>query len=153
MGYGFYDAPNGYALVGNIQGYNVYTPGVNSRRYDGIIGAWHSLPKRKDLMSSLSRSKWSLSFDDGSTWMNIQYDSWGASGVHNRDECAAITASIGSHLGMPVLLEVILDTGNDAGPEDIEKFAFELYDIVLRVLYEECVEHCYGVQLSYPHYL
>lgn len=144
---GFYE----YRIVGNIYGYDVYTSGVSETRRDALIGAWFSLPRKEDFLQKAQASEWGLSYDDGSSWVNIQWDSWGASDVLDRNEAAAITATIGTHDGRPTILTVICNTGEEAFPGDVARFAPDLYDILLQTIYDEELR-CGGVALDYPHY-
>lgn len=136
-----WEPDKGFRIVGNVNGCDVYTKGVTESTRDDVISTWMSLPKRENLWDELvdagSRGGcWA--FDNGGTWLNFAWDSWGASYIYGEDEKAAITATIGHHGGFPVMLEIICDTGDAAGPDDVPDYIEGLCEIVLQALQDDC---------------
>lgn len=125
---------NDFRLIGQINGYDVYTKGVDEREMSAVVGVYCELPEPEELWDSFVQ-EWLV--DKGtqwSCWMRFQYDSWGASYVFEQDAVPAITATIGHHGGRPIMLEVICATGDDKGPGDVAEFIDGLYNLVRETL-------------------
>lgn len=132
------DWDDNWHIVGEYDGYEIWTRGVFPPCSSEVVGVWCSLPHPDNLLDEVHNRRWRSGEECWNIWLLFQYDSWGATSLTGVPEEGAILASIGHMNGDPVMLEVLAYTGDDKNANDVDEFIAPLYEALLYTLQEEC---------------